>query len=94
MQHKLGFSIDRRVAGFLPPVNLNYLYQWGVSSIVSLSLLWVVGCEVTVKTNPKNIRQSYFKDEYGICYTATSSPNCGLSYVISIATVPCEKVGL
>lgn len=64
-------------------------------------LLLLAGCEpVTRTSSPETVggiatNITYFRDDqHGICFAMLQSASYGFYNVVSITTVPCEKVGL
>ncbi len=65
-----------------------------------LIVLTLAGCDpMPNDTKPANVaalgkHMSYFRDDYGLCYAMVSTASYGAFNVASIASVPCDKVGL
>ncbi len=62
-------------------------------------VLMLTGCTQTSTPTANESAQivdrlTYIKDRHGICYAAISSMTYGLSQVVSITAVPCDKVAL
>lgn len=68
--------------------------------ILALVIFGISGCDpVPNDTKPANVaalanHMSYFKDQHGLCYAMISTASYGATNVASIASVPCDKVGL
>jgi hypothetical protein len=69
-----------------------------VSGLIVLAVI-VLACTIPRTPTLQNIEAIneslvYFQDVHGICYASITSHANGVSYVVSIATVPCKDVGL
>ena len=71
------------------------------TALIGASLLTAVlaGCSIQDKTSAEKAAEiadklTYVKDKHGICYATIGSYSYGANIVTSLATVPCEKVGL
>lgn len=64
------------------------------------AFLLLAGCDPRTNVSPPDVNAkmadqlSYFRDRHGVCYAAISSTSYSLHQIISIASIPCEKVNL
>lgn len=68
-----------------------------VTSFLVLTIFFLTGCKMQEYNPPRYTDQpvlQYMRDRNGICYAYTGSVTTYGNIVYSIATVPCEKVGL
>jgi len=64
---------------------------------VFISLLLLGACSVATTSSDRDIEgvkksMVYFQDDFGICYASISTLSYGATAIISITSVPCEKL--